>query len=82
MTGIFSLEKHVACNDAKLHAKIRRDIAALAPAKAGSICTIRLDILQAVVLMKVLFPVKHDMFQLKIVLWKLWEVIHPPYLLF
>ena len=56
------LVSHISHNDVDLHANLRNDIAALTPAKAGSIGAIRLDMLQAVALMEVLFPVKFATF--------------------
>ena len=40
-----SLARNIAHDDVYLHSKLRRDIASLALAKAGSIGAIRLDIL-------------------------------------
>ena len=41
---------------------LRRDLTSLTPEIAGAIGTIRLDLMQAVSLMELLYPVKHTMF--------------------
>ena len=63
--GLISLERRIANDDAELHVKLRRDIDALTLAKACSIGTIRLDILQVVALMELLFPVKFAIFSIE-----------------
>ena len=67
---LISLARHAANDDAELHVKLRRDIDALTLAKVGSTGAITPENFQAVALMEVLSPVKHVMFQLKMILWK------------
>ena len=62
---LISLARCVSNDDVELHPKLRQDISALAQWKAGSIGASRLDILQSVVLMEVLFPVKFSMFSIE-----------------
>ena len=54
--------RDVAHNDVDIHAKLRRDIAALTPVKAGSKGAISLDVLQAAALIEAILPVKFTMF--------------------
>ena len=62
---LISLARLVVNDHAEHHTKLRQDIATLTLAKTGSIGTIRLDILQAVALMEVLFLVKYAMFSIE-----------------
>ena len=60
-----SLARKISCDDACLYSNVRREIDSLTPAKYGSIWAIRLDILQVIALMEVLFPVKFATFSTK-----------------
>lgn len=59
---LMPLVAFVASEDVDLHANLRSNIAALAPAKASSIGAVRMDMFQAVALMEVLHPVKFSIF--------------------
>ena len=59
LTSIASLIAH---DNVDLHATLRRDITSLTPVIAGSLGTVRLDILQATALMEVIYPVKYAIF--------------------
>ena len=50
----------------------RRDFTSLTPSKTGDIGAIRLDMLQAVDLLEVLFPVKYTMFSSETNLTEMW----------
>ena len=51
----------MAGEDVAMHAKFRRYIATLTPAKASSVGATRIDIFQVVALMEMIFPVKFVM---------------------
>ena len=57
-----SLAAFISGEDVDLHDKLRHDITALTPAKAGSIGAVRIDMFQVVALTEVLYPVKSAIF--------------------
>ena len=60
--NLMSLVAFVSGEDVDLNVKLRRDIATLTPAKAGSIGALKIDVFQAVALMHVIYPVKFVIF--------------------
>ena len=49
---LISIVSFIAHDDVDIHAKLRREIVDLTPAKVGSVGAIRLDVLQAAALME------------------------------
>ena len=66
------LEKGVACDDTELHSTLLRYIDTLIRAQVGEIGTIKLEILQVVALVEVLFLVKHTMFSNENGIMEMW----------
>ena len=65
------LARYTSCDDVDLHAKLKRDVAARTPANACYVEAIRLNIMQVVALMEVIFPVNFATFSNKNNLMKL-----------